>query len=69
MLFNNCNIDNIPVIKQLCKDILGGFFAKRDNFNITDECNLLTDYIKEVIKSKSKIVCKILIICKYTLNV
>lgn len=55
MLFNNCNIDNIPVIKQLCKDILGGFFAKRDNFNITDECNLLTDYIKEVIKSKSKI--------------
>jgi hypothetical protein len=55
MLFNNCNIDNIPVIKQLCKDILGGLFAKRDNFNITDECNLLTDYISDVINSKSKL--------------
>lgn len=53
MLFNNYNINKIPVIKQICKDILGGFFAKRDNFNITNECNLLTDYIKDVIKSKS----------------
>ena len=35
MLFNNYNLDNIPVIKQLCKDILGGFIAKRINFNIT----------------------------------
>jgi len=55
MLFNNYNMDNIPVIKQICKDILGGFFAKRDNFNITDECNVLTDYIKDVIKHKSKV--------------
>jgi hypothetical protein len=55
MLFENYNIDNIPVIKQICKDILGGFFAKRDNFNITEECNLLTDYIKDVIKNKNKV--------------
>lgn len=55
MLFNNCNIDNTPVIKQICKDILGGFFLKRNNFNITDECNLLTDYIKEVLNNKSKV--------------
>jgi hypothetical protein len=55
MLFNNYNIDNIPVIKQICKDILGGFFATHDNFNITDECNLLTDYIKDVIRNKSKV--------------
>jgi len=55
MLFNNYNMDNIPVIKQICKDILGGFFAKRDNFNITDECNVLTDYIKDVIRHKSKV--------------
>jgi hypothetical protein len=55
MLFENYNIDNIPVIKQMCKDILGGFIAKRDNFNITDECNLLTDYISDVINSKSKL--------------
>jgi hypothetical protein len=48
-------MDNIPVIKQICKDILGGFFAKRDNFNITDECNVLTDYIKDVIRHKSKV--------------
>jgi hypothetical protein len=55
MLFNNCNIDNTPVIKQICKDILGGFFANYDNFNITNESNLLTDYIKDVIKSKNKV--------------
>jgi len=55
MLFNNYNINNIPVIKQLCKDILGGFMATRDHFNINDEGNLLTDYIKEVISRKSKL--------------
>lgn len=55
MLFENYNIDNIPVIKQICKDILGGFFAKCDNFNITDECNLLTDYIRDVLNNKSKV--------------
>jgi hypothetical protein len=55
MLFENYNIDKIPVIKQICKDILGGFFLKRDNFNITDECNLLTDYIRDVLNNKSKV--------------
>jgi hypothetical protein len=55
MLFEKYNIDNIPVIKQICKDILGGFFLKRDNFNITDECNLLTDYIRDVLNNKSKV--------------
>lgn len=55
MLFSNYNIDNIPVIKQICKDILVGFIVSRDTFNITDECNLLTDYIRDVINSKSKL--------------
>jgi len=55
MLFDNYNIDNIPVIKQICKDILGGFMATRDTFNITEECNLLTDYIRDVISRKSKL--------------
>jgi len=55
MLFDNYNIDNIPVIKQLCKDILGGFMTSRDTFNITDECNLLTDYIRDVLNRKSKL--------------
>ena len=55
MLFNNYNMDNIPVIKKICKDILQGFLAKRDNFNMKNECNLLTDYIKDVMKNKSKI--------------
>jgi len=55
MLFDNYNIDNIPVIKQICKDILGGFMATRDTFNITEECNLLTDYISDVISRKSKL--------------
>jgi len=55
MMFNNYNLDNIPVIKQLCKDILGGFIAKRINFNITKEGNLLTDYISDVINRKSKL--------------
>ena len=55
MLFNNYKIDKIPVIKSICKNILEGFLAKRDNFNMRDECNLLTDYIKEVMDSKSKI--------------
>jgi len=54
MLFNNCNIDKIPVIKQLCKDILDGFIAKREKFNMNNECNLLTDYIKDIIYSKTK---------------
>lgn len=54
-MFNNYNLDNIPVIKQLCKDILGGFIAKRINFNITKEGNLLTDYISDVINRKSKL--------------
>lgn len=54
MLFDNYNIDKIPVIKKLCKDILEGFIAKREVFNMNDECNLLTDYIKDVINSKSK---------------
>ena len=54
MLFDNYNIDKIPVIKKLCKDILEGFIAKRVVFNMNDECNLLTDYIKDVINSKNK---------------
>lgn len=54
MFFNNCNIDKIPVIKQLCKDILDGFIAKREKFNMNNECNLLTDYIKDIINSKTK---------------
>jgi hypothetical protein len=54
MLFINYNLDNIPVIKQICKDILGGFIATRNNFNINDEGNLLTDYIKDAICRKSK---------------
>ena len=55
MLFNNYNIDNIPVIKQICKDILGGFLATRDHFNINEEGNLLTDYIRDIIGRKSKL--------------
>jgi hypothetical protein len=54
MLFANYNIDKIPVIKWLCKDIVKGFLANRDNFNMTHECNLLTDHIRDVISSKSK---------------
>ena len=54
MLFNNYNLDKIPVIKQLCKDILEGFIMDRDSFNMNNECNLLTDYINDVINSKSK---------------
>lgn len=54
MLFDNYNIDKIPVIKKLCKDILEGFIAKCDVFNMNDECNLLTDYIKDFINSKNK---------------
>jgi len=54
MLFNNYNIDKIPIIKQLCKDILDGFIAKRDKFNMNNECNLLTDYIKDIINNKTK---------------
>jgi hypothetical protein len=55
MLFENYNIDKIPVIKQMCKDIFVGFIAKRDNFNINKEGNLLTDYISDVINCKSKL--------------
>ena len=55
MLFANYNLDNIPVIKQICKNILGGFMATRDNFNINEEGNLLTDYIRGVISRKSKL--------------
>ena len=55
MLFSNYNIDNIPVIKQICKDILVGFIVSRDTFNITDECNLLTDYIRDALNRKSKL--------------
>ena len=55
MLFNNYNIDNIPVIKKICKDILQEFLAKRDNFNMRNEGNLLTDYIKDVMENKSKL--------------
>ena len=54
MLFNNYNLDKIPIIKQLCKDILEEFIANRKNFNMNDECNLLTDYIKDVINRKNK---------------
>lgn len=54
MLFANYNIDKIPIVKWLCKDIVNGFLKNRDNFNMTDECNLLTDYIRDVISSKSK---------------
>ena len=47
MLFNNYNLNNIPVIKGICKDILEGFVAQRDHFNMREESNLLTDYIRE----------------------
>ncbi len=53
MLFRDIN--TIPEIKRLCKTILEGFLANRDNFTMNDESNLLTDYIKEVMKNKSKI--------------
>ena len=54
MLFCNYTIDKIPAIKMICKTILEGFLATRDNFTMNDESNLLTDYIKEVMKNKSK---------------
>jgi hypothetical protein len=54
MLFNNYNLNNIPVIKGICKDILEDFMTTRDTFNMREESNLLTDYIREVMNSKSK---------------
>lgn len=54
MLFNNYNLNNIPVIKGICKDILEDFMTTRDTFNMSEESNLLTDYIREVMDSKSK---------------
>ena len=54
MLFNNYNLNNIPVIKGICKDILEDFMTTRDTFNMREESNLLTDYIREVMDSKSK---------------
>lgn len=54
MLFRNYTIDKIPAIKRICKTILEGFLATRDNFTMNDESNLLTDYIKDVMESKSK---------------
>ena len=54
MLFNNYNLNNIPVIKGICKDILEDFMKQRDTFNMLEESNLLTDYIREVMDSKSK---------------
>jgi len=51
----NYNIDKIPDIKKICKDILEGFMSKRNSFNMKDECNMLTDYIKDVMESKSVI--------------
>ena len=55
MLFINYNIDKIPVIKQICKDILESFISNRDTFNIIEEGNLLTDHIKDIMKHKSKL--------------
>lgn len=52
MLFRD--IDTIPEIKRLCKTILKGFLATRDTFSMTDESNLLTDYIKEVMENKTR---------------
>ena len=54
MLFNNYNLNNIPVIKGICKDILEDFMKQRDTFNMREESNLLTDYIREVMNSKTK---------------
>ena len=54
MLFNNYNLNNIPVIKGICKDILEDFMTTRDTFNMLEESNLLTDYIREVMNNKSK---------------
>ena len=54
MLFNNYNLNNIPVIKGICKDILEDFMKTRDTFNMLEESNLLTDYIREVMNSKTK---------------
>ena len=54
MLFNNYNLNNIPVIKGICKDILEDFMKQRNTFNMREESNLLTDYIREVMDSKSK---------------
>lgn len=54
MLFNNYNLNNIPVIKGICKDILEDFMKQRDTFNMREESNLLTDYIREVMNNKSK---------------
>jgi hypothetical protein len=51
----NYNIDKIPDIKKICKDILEEFMSKRNSFNMKDECNMLTDYIKDVMESKSVI--------------
>jgi len=55
MLFRNYDINNIPVIKRMCKTILEGFLANRNHFTMNDESNLLTDYIKEVMARKSEV--------------
>ena len=55
MLFRNYDINNIPVIKRMCKTILEGFLANRNRFTMNDESNLLTDYIKEVMARKSEV--------------
>ena len=51
MLFRNSNIENIPVIKNLCNNIMEDFRKKTSD----DECNTLRLFVYDYINNMSNI--------------
>ena len=50
MFFNKLNIDEVPIIKELCTNILEDFLKNIKNFDINTEYSLLYNHICKYIE-------------------
>jgi hypothetical protein len=53
MYFNNLNLNETPIIKELCKNIIEDFLTNLKSFNINTEYNLLHDHISNYIDNET----------------
>jgi len=53
MYFNNLDLAETPIIKELCKNIIEDFLKNVKNFNINTEYNLLHNHISNYIENET----------------
>ena len=69
MYFNNLNLNETPIIKELCKNIIEDFLININNFDMNSEYNILhnhvSNYIDNVTLSCKNIALKSMSIIRY----